>query len=204
MSNWIQTFSCRRIDYENPQPDQVRIEDIARSLARLPRFLGHTREFYSVAQHSVGVCKILPFVWSAKEWAGWRKNEQRSLKREALLHDAVEAYTGDLPTPAKKSLGLPWREMERRVDRRVRRALGLLGAEPWPVKVADQVALYLEATGRNIGIRVGDWDYAFQPRVAEVVARLPESVKIYVQTPLEEKVARRNFLSNYRRLTDDD
>lgn len=204
MANWIRTFSRHRIDFENPQPDQVDIEDIARALARIPRFLGHTRQFYSVSQHCVGTAKIYPFVFSAKTWSLIAPETRRVFQREALLHDAAEAFTGDLPTPAKKSLGAGWREMEGRIESCVRSALGMLGAEPPAVKVADQVALFLEATGRNIGIRVDDWDYAFPPRVAEVVARLPEEVKAFVQTPLKEYQAKRIFMRYYRKLTNED
>ena len=200
MSNWIATFSGSHIDFENPNPAEVDIEDIARALARIPRFLGHTRSLHSVAQHSVGVCKIVPYVWSAKEWSAFGEEFQRGIRYEALLHDAAEAYTGDLPTPAKKSLGTVWREMERRIDKCVRRALGCVGAEPASVKVADQVALYLEATGRN-GTGVGDWDYAFPPRTAEIIARIPEAVQEFIQTPLKEYQAKRVFMSHYRRLT---
>lgn len=201
--NWVQTLSRRRIDYENPQPSQVDINDIALGISRIPRFLGQTRHAITVAQHSVAVAKIVPYVWSASEWASFGKVWQDSMQLEALCHDCVEAYTSDLPTPAKKSLGPVWRKMERRLDRCVRRALGLVGTEPWPVKLADQVSLYLEATGRNIGVRVDEWDYAFPPRVEEVVRRLPAEVKEFIATPLTEKQARRSFLSHYRRFTRD-
>ena len=68
--------------------EDICIEDIALSLSRQPRFLGHTHKFYSVAQHSV-LC------------AFYANKEQ---KLDALLHDASEAYMGDLPKPLKHHL----------------------------------------------------------------------------------------------------
>src|SRR6185503_5589264 len=62
----------------------------ARPLANLSRFGGHTRAFYSVAQHSVIVSQLV---------------EERGGDAEdafaALMHDATEAYLGDMPHPIK-------------------------------------------------------------------------------------------------------
>ena len=84
--NWIQTFSGRRFDLRAPRPEDVNIIDIAYSLSMICRFGGHCRFHYSVAQHSVLV--------------------SRQVAREdafaALLHDAAEAYVGDMVSPLKR------------------------------------------------------------------------------------------------------
>ena len=86
MSNyWTQTVSGKAFDFEDPQPDMVCIEDIAYSLSNLARYNGHSRPVYTVGDHSLHVCARLP----------------SDLKLEGLLHDAVEAYTGDLIAPLK-------------------------------------------------------------------------------------------------------
>lgn len=85
-----QTESGRKYYFLNPRPDEINFSDIASQLAKTPRYNGATNGvFYSVAQHCSIMCNILP----------------ESLKPYALLHDAHEAYTGDLTTPFQWALG---------------------------------------------------------------------------------------------------
>lgn len=84
----VSTKSGRRVSLLNPSPSQIVIGDIAHSLAHQCRFNGHTNKFYSVAQHSVLVASILP----------------RELRLAGLLHDATEAYLGDVVQPLKDLL----------------------------------------------------------------------------------------------------
>jgi hypothetical protein len=85
---WIQTLKGRRFDIANPKAELIDIHEIAVSLSRKCRFGGHTKHFYSVAQHSVIVCDLV---------------DDQKLKLPALLHDAHEAYSGfgDVLSPAK-------------------------------------------------------------------------------------------------------
>lgn len=84
----ISTRSGRRLYIQNPIAAQIDIEDIAHGLAHQCRFNGQTSNFYSVAQHSVIVASILP----------------PELKLVGLLHDASEAYLGDIVQPLKELL----------------------------------------------------------------------------------------------------
>ncbi|MCC6328947.1 MAG: phosphohydrolase [Acidobacteria bacterium] len=86
-TDWIQTYTGKKFYPLEPDPDQICIEDIAHSLAMLCRYNGHTKQFYSVAQH----CVIL----SQKFF------NSRHMRLAALLHDASEAYLSDLPRPLK-------------------------------------------------------------------------------------------------------
>lgn len=93
MNAWIQTVSGVAFDLDAPTPDQVRGRDLAHALAGVNRFGGHLRCFYSVAQHSVLVAALL-----------WQRTRDRRATLAALLHDAHEAYTGDIKQPVKAYL----------------------------------------------------------------------------------------------------
>ncbi len=90
-SYWIQTFSGKKVDLLHPDPDQITIEDIAHALSNLCRFTGHVLPFYSVAQHCIEMSWLVA---------------QPSLKLTALLHDAAEAYIGDVSSPVKRYLSV--------------------------------------------------------------------------------------------------
>lgn len=87
---WILTRSGRKFDLANPTADMVDPTDIAHSLSMQCRFNGHTSSFYSVAQHSYLVADLVP----------------AEHQLAALLHDATEAYVGDLVRPLKEGMYL--------------------------------------------------------------------------------------------------
>lgn len=135
MSEFVDTcFPSRSgltLDIVTPTLDMIHWRDIAESLAKTCRFGGHCRGFYSVAQHSLFVAQLIP-----REWRAY-----------GLLHDAHEAFTGDLISPLKALLGDPIREVEARFDRLIYEAAGL--ALPSTdiracIKTADRVALATE------------------------------------------------------------
>jgi 5'-deoxynucleotidase YfbR-like HD superfamily hydrolase len=141
---WVQTFSGVAFDLLTPRVEDVQINDIAISLSRLARYAGHTRGTaingcgYSVAQHSVLVADLL------RTWGADAK-----LQREGLLHDAAEAYYGDITSPVQRALirlggGDALVALKERVDAAVRRALMLTLDEPPLVRRADLVALAIE------------------------------------------------------------
>jgi hypothetical protein len=92
----------------DPDPEQLNAGDIARALANQCRFGGHSRVFYSVAQHSVIVSELV---------------EERGGDAEdafaALMHDATEAYLGDMPHPLKhrSALGAAFKDAEDHLER---------------------------------------------------------------------------------------
>ena len=85
---FISTFLGNRFYPQNPCVEDIDIEDIAHGLAYTCRFNGQSTAFYSVAQHSLMVADLV-----ADE-----------LKLEALMHDAAEAYLGDVVKPLKEAL----------------------------------------------------------------------------------------------------
>lgn len=84
-NHWIITYTGRQFWPLDPRPEDVCLEDIAHALSNLCRFNGHCRSFYSVAQHSVLVSENCVFAF------------------RGLLHDAAEAYLGDMSRPMKRS-----------------------------------------------------------------------------------------------------
>ena len=104
---FIQTLSGRRVNPLDAAPEDIDPADIARALSNLCRFGGHSKAFYSVAQHSAIVCDLL-------EERGATPDELMA----ALLHDAAEAYLGDLPHPLKhrSELGAAFRVAEKRLE----------------------------------------------------------------------------------------
>ncbi len=99
------THSGVMLDLSNPRPEQIRLGDIAHHLARVCRFGGAVEQYYSVASHSVYVAEIVG--------ARYFENEaQRDhLSRSALLHDAPEAFLGDMVSGLKR-LCPEYRELE--------------------------------------------------------------------------------------------
>jgi hypothetical protein len=84
----VRTSTGLYLDPWDPDIEVLRIKDIAHALAQQARFNGHASRFYSVAEHSVLVSKLV-----SDEFAMW-----------GLMHDAPEYILGDVVTPLKAKL----------------------------------------------------------------------------------------------------
>ena len=127
--DWIQTFTNKRMFLLEPTEEMVCVEDIAHGLSNVCRFGGQCKHHYSVAQHSILVASLLP----------------PALQLEGLLHDATEAYLGDMVRPLKRSM--PAFEMaEQRLDAVIARKWDLRRdmQAARHIKEADNVALMTE------------------------------------------------------------
>ena len=125
----IRTYTGQLFDFVNPEQSPISIEDIAHSLSLLCRFAGHSKVFYSVAEHSYRVSYICP-----PEVALW-----------GLMHDASEAYCVDVPRPLKHLEGMEnYRAHEKRVMRAICGWFNMDSVEPPEVKAADMVLLVTE------------------------------------------------------------
>lgn len=124
------TASGIKIDICNPTPDMITISDIAKSLSKICRFGGHTNIFYSVAQHSCLVASLIT----------------EPLMMEGLLHDASEAYLGDVIKPLKVLLGEAYSSLEVKFEKAIEARFKLYNGEEVKalVKKADMQALELE------------------------------------------------------------
>ena len=127
IANTIKTASGHYFDLADPKPEDVDIESIAAALSKTCRFGGHCPEFYSVAQHSV-LASLLsethPF--------------------EVLLHDAAEAYVGDVVKPLKNMLGKQFHIVEQRVSIAIARKFKAFHSDTEEIKRCDHLMLKSE------------------------------------------------------------
>lgn len=146
MGAWITTYGGRHFYVLEPRAEDVHIEDIAHALSLQCRFTGHVREFYSVAQHSVLVSRLC-----APADAFW-----------GLLHDASEAYIGDMSAPLKHTDAMrSYKQAESAVMRVIGEQFRMRGSEPQSVITADRRLLLTEA--RALGLDVTGWYTEFTP-----------------------------------------
>jgi len=126
--DWMQVASGRPFWPFDPRADEVHLDDIAHGLSMLCRFGGHTKRFYSVAEHSVWCSLIVP----------------REHAMQALMHDATEAYCVDIPRPLKRGLS-NYAEIEAGIWEAVCERFGLVRDLHESVKVADNAMCLAEA-----------------------------------------------------------
>lgn len=172
--DWIATYSGLPFWPMSPKPEDVRIDDIAHALSQLCRFAGHTRAFYSVAQHSVLVsllCDPQDALWG-------------------LLHDAPEAYLCDLASPVKRTPLLSgYRVLEAHVQIAVARKFGLPIRIPASVKAADTVLLRTEQ--RDLMRMPQGWAVPPPAMPHRIVAQTPEEAKARFLLRFDELMAAR-------------
>ena len=158
--NWMQTYTGMRFYPLDPRPEDIAPADIAHALSHICRYGGHVDRFYSVAEHCVLLSHAVP-----QEHALW-----------ALMHDAAEAYVGDMVRPLKESMR-DFRDVEDRILRAIGRRFWLPIEIPAEVKEADtrilldERATLMSATRhawdvehlQPLGVTVNGWS----PAVAE-------------------------------------
>jgi len=185
IGNWQQTFTGRQFWPLDPRPEDVMIEDVAHALSMVCRFGGHCREFYSVAQHSVIVSHAV------ERYAGGRGNP--AVQLWGLLHDAAEAYIGDIIRPIKPYL-TGYAEIESKIMEAVLQRFGLFETRPTMpgiVKICDDRACATEARDLMVSPPAMWWANGTAPEPFENV--------IY---PWSSAVAEGVFLDQFHELTE--
>lgn len=127
-NGYMVTASGTMVNLFDPDPQSIHIEDIASALSKLCRWGGNIPYFYSVAQHSCHVVHLAPL----------------HLKFAALMHDAPEAYAGDVIRPIKHLLAISYFEIEERLKAAVCSRFKLHSDLLEGVKKYDNEALEIE------------------------------------------------------------
>lgn len=140
---YIRTFTGAQFFWDEIETAQIDIRDIAHALAMNCRWTGHTKQFYSVAQHCVYASREAP----------------PGLEMAALLHDASEAYVHDTPSPLKWYLRdhdfTAFKQLEDRIQARVFQVFGV----PTPLPpIIKEIDLRLLAT-ENLQLMPGGEEY---------------------------------------------
>lgn len=172
MKPTIQLRSGAYFDFMHPESSDFTIDDIAHALSQINRFTGHTRFSYSVAQHSVLVSHIVP---AEHALAG-------------LLHDAHEAFVGDVPSPLKMLLP-DYRAIEKAAERAVHLRYGIPLVNHAEIKRAD---LQMLATEKAHLMPKGDEHW-------ECLNGVPLAFDHI--TPVTSYFAKHEFLSRFRVLS---
>lgn len=170
------------IDLLELRVEHVDFYYIADRLSKIPRFLGGTQEPYSVAQHSVWVSD----------------NVSREARPWALLHDAAEAYIGDITRPVRRALDALL----------VRRGRSRLGDDDVSECISDlefnistrihQAAGLPRTPARSIALAVASADdYACDVEIASLVRG---EHRIGAPHPVSQERARDDFLKALRHL----
>ncbi len=166
---WVQTYTGKKFNFLNITPDSICIEDIAHALSNICRYTGHTKEFYSVAQHSIIASEIVP--------------EEDAF--DALMHDATEAYLSDISRPLKTLLP-EYKKLEKKVYKAIADKFNLLYDLPTSVKEADLILLSTEKRDLLGNVEADEWTI--------IKSVEPLAKKIY---PLKPKEAEEEFLLRY-------
>lgn len=169
----ISTVSGRFYDLLRPEAYEYDIKEIAHALSNICRYTGHTNGFYSVAEHSVLVSRIVP----------------KELALCGLLHDASEAFLGDVSSPLKALLP-EYKKIEQSVESAIARHFGIPFPFPPEIKEADNRMYWKERQGiADNGVRDEIWHQNFRATRKGVVVK-----------GMSPRMARLFFMSRYREI----
>ncbi|HMN09284.1 MAG TPA: hypothetical protein PKC83_10910 [Gemmatimonadaceae bacterium] len=120
----FRTFTGRELVLDALRASDIALDDIAAALSRLCRFGGHVAMYHSVAAHSVQVSELVEA--SLEHLDRGRRRQGAAL---ALLHDASEAYLGDITRPLKRlPIMAGYRDLEAALTMQIWARFGLAAA----------------------------------------------------------------------------
>jgi 5'-deoxynucleotidase YfbR-like HD superfamily hydrolase len=170
---WSQAYTGLQFWVVDPRADEVTFDDVCIGLARASRYRGQTREYYSVAEHSVIVSLFAEKLARERSFTTWGVKE---IARAALLHDASEAYIGDVARPLKNHRSMKgYKKVEKLWEKVIAEHFHLVdipGGEELIKEVDNRIvldeveALFLDP---DMWFRYGRYR-AFQPLGAQIAA----------------------------------
>ncbi len=168
----ISTLSGRFFDLLEPEDYEYCIDEIAEALSNICRYTGHVKKFYSVAEHSVLVSKLVP----------------TRLALAALLHDSSEAFVGDVSSPLKKLLP-EYQVIEERIQRAIANYYDVPFPFPKEIHEADKRMYWRE----RIDVAPGPRDTLWHQDLAAT-----RKVQASGMKPL---MAKRMFIHRFKEIT---
>lgn len=163
----MSTILCNTVDgvlhnLADLNPYEINIETIATGLANQCRYNGQVKKFYSVAEHCVLLTRFCKKASYAEE-----------CQKMILLHDAAEAYCGDIIRGLKEKLP-QFIDLENQIIKKIFTRFGLsyLPDQPWlkdlDVRICkDEMKVLMELTDPKLrawafaddclGVRIKNW-----------------------------------------------
>ena len=171
----IVTFSGVEFDILNPDPNKILLEDIAHALSQTCRFTGHTKRFYSTAEHSV--------------YCSYFSNDLEH-RQACLAHDFAEAYLNDVASPIKQILH-EYNKIEENLLLAIFAKYGIQTITPWDIRIkeVDKLMLNIEigqlmpaATIFNLPYPADDYSLlpCWNPPIAKM-RLLERATKLYLE-----------------------
>jgi uncharacterized protein len=170
IGNWMQTYTGKMFWPLDPRVEEIDIEDIAHSLSMQCRYAGHCPNFYSVAEHSIHVSKVVPVEFALI----------------GLLHDATETYCIDVPRPLKPYL-TGYTDIENNIWKCISEKYNLLANIPKVVKEADNAVLLTEKN-QLIVKEAAPWNISGAPANVSIQCWPPEVAKLLFLERFEELI----------------
>ena len=174
---FIRTYTGKYFDLEHPNHQDIDLRDIAYSLSHICRFTGHAGAF-TVAEHSINVSNMFT---------------DPRIRLAALLHDAAEAYVGDISTHLKRLLKAG--PIEDKILQEIEKAFGVEILNDCEIKQIDRAMLLVEARDlMGADINDGFWAGLGEP--------LPH-FRIDHRKVMSHKMAEMRFIKTYTDIQDE-
>lgn len=195
---WIITYTGKKFSLIDPTPEMIDPVDIAHALSHLCRWVGHTKGFYSVAEHCIH-CKYLAEI--QKDFLHFSQYDFLCI----LLHDAHEAYIGDISVVLKDHLNTgtrKWKEIEEKIDLAIAKRFGL--SEEWNknphIKEIDRALLYWES--KEI-IHPNVFESSYLKELEDMYNHFPfEKIPLNTQILLLPEEAKEGWLEEFKKLNE--